>query len=73
MTIDEASAKVRTGPPDDDDTPDAERDTWAGQIPISATYGAPVPSPGLRPGIPLAASAHRLLADEKSPTSFDRD
>jgi uncharacterized protein len=73
MTIDEASAKVRSGPPDDDETRDAERDTWAGEIPISTTYGPPIPSPGLRPEIPLAASAHRLLADEDSAASFERD
>jgi len=61
MEIDEASAKVRTGPPDDDDSPDAELDTWAGVVPIVTSYGTPVPSPGLRPGIPLSASVRQLL------------
>ena len=61
MKIDEASAKVRTGPPDDDDSPDAERETWAGVVPIVHSYGTPVPSPGLRPGIPLSPSVLELL------------
>jgi uncharacterized protein len=51
MEIDEASAKVRSGPPDDDGTADAELDVWAGEIPIRQVFGDPVPSPGLRPGV----------------------
>jgi uncharacterized protein len=61
LPIEEASAKVRTGPPDDDDTPDAELDTWAGVVPIVTRYGRPEPSPGLRPEIQLGASVMRLL------------
>jgi nitroimidazol reductase NimA-like FMN-containing flavoprotein (pyridoxamine 5'-phosphate oxidase superfamily) len=64
MEIDEASAKIRTGPPDDDDSPDAERDTWAGVVPIVSSFGTPVPSPGLRPDIPLAASVRKLLGND---------
>ena len=60
MPIDEASAKQRSGPPNDDDSPDAALDTWAGVIPIIASYGTPIPSPGLRPGIPLSESLRRL-------------
>jgi uncharacterized protein len=67
MTIEEASAKVRTGPPDDDDSPDAELETWAGVIPIVTSYGEPDPSPGLRPGIPLAASVGKLLSGDEPP------
>jgi nitroimidazol reductase NimA-like FMN-containing flavoprotein (pyridoxamine 5'-phosphate oxidase superfamily) len=64
MEIDEASAKVRAGPPDDDESPDAELATWAGVVPIVASFGTPVPSPGLRPDIPLSASVHDLLASD---------
>ena len=62
LPIDQASAKVRTGPPDDDDSADAALETWAGVIPISAAFGVPEPSPGLRPGIEPGASVARLLA-----------
>jgi nitroimidazol reductase NimA-like FMN-containing flavoprotein (pyridoxamine 5'-phosphate oxidase superfamily) len=61
MEIDEASAKIRTGPPDDDESPDAERNVWAGVVPIVSSFGTPVPSPGLRPGIPLSPSVRELL------------
>jgi nitroimidazol reductase NimA-like FMN-containing flavoprotein (pyridoxamine 5'-phosphate oxidase superfamily) len=61
LELDEASAKLRTGPPDDDDSPDAELDTWAGVLPIVRSYGAPAPSPGLRPGIEPSESVRRLL------------
>ncbi len=61
MEIDLASAKLRSGPPDDDDSPDAELDTWAGVVPIVKSYGLPEPSPGLRPGIEVSESVRRLL------------
>ena len=61
LEIGDASVKVRSGPPDDDDSPDAERDTWAGVLPIVSSYGTPTASPGLRPGIPVPESVRRLL------------
>ena len=61
LPMDEASAKVRTGPPNDDDSEDAELETWAGVVPIVSAFGAPEPSPGLRDGIPLSESIHNLL------------
>lgn len=61
MPISEAAAKVRSGPPDDDETPDAEIETWAGAVPLEVSFGTPVPSPGLRDGIPLSESVRRLL------------
>ena len=36
--LDEASAKVRTGPPDDGDSPDAALDVWAGVVPWSCEH-----------------------------------
>lgn len=62
LEIDEASVKTRTGPPADDDTPDAEGDTWAGVIPLRRVYGEPEPAPGLRPGVAVDPSIVRLLA-----------
>jgi uncharacterized protein len=61
MPLTEASAKCRSGPPDDDDSPDAAIDTWAGVIPLVTSFGSPVASPGLTPGTPLSASVRRLL------------
>jgi uncharacterized protein len=50
LPIDEASAKVRSGPPLDDEE-DYARDCWAGVIPLSLTSGAPQDDPRLRAGI----------------------
>ena len=50
MEIEEASAKIRTGPPKDDE-PDYALDCWAGVIPIAQVVGAAVPDPLLRPGV----------------------
>ncbi len=50
IPIDEASAKIRVGPPLDDDE-DYQLDVWAGVVPLSLAAGAPVPDPKLTPGI----------------------
>lgn len=42
LPIDEASAKIRTGPPVDDEA-DYAMQTWAGVLPLALTPGAPVP------------------------------
>ena len=63
LPLTEASAKVRTGAPDDGDTPDAELDVWAGHIPLVVTALAPVPAPELRPGTVVPAYAKRYRRD----------
>lgn len=52
LPIEEASAKVRSGPPGDDEE-DYALDCWAGVLPLRLVAGAPVPDPLLRPGIPV--------------------
>ena len=56
LSIDDASAKVRTGPPVDDDE-DMDLDVWAGVIPLSVTAGEPISAPDLKAGLGVAASA----------------
>ena len=53
MPLDEASAKIREGGPDDGDTPDAELDVWDGYLPLVVEALEPVPDASLRPGIPI--------------------
>jgi nitroimidazol reductase NimA-like FMN-containing flavoprotein (pyridoxamine 5'-phosphate oxidase superfamily) len=53
LPLDEASAKIRTGGPEDGDTPDADLDVWAGHLPLVMQALEPVPDTTLRPGIPL--------------------
>jgi len=55
VLIDEGSAKVRTGPPIDDDE-DLDLDVWAGVIPVMRSFGAPRPDAG-RP-VELGVPAH---------------
>ena len=52
MSIDEASAKIRTGPPIDDEE-DYLLDTWAGVLPLMIGVGEPLPDPRLSPGIEI--------------------
>jgi nitroimidazol reductase NimA-like FMN-containing flavoprotein (pyridoxamine 5'-phosphate oxidase superfamily) len=60
MPIDEASAKVRTGPPIDD-AEDLALDVWAGTLPLRTEVGPPRPAPDLRPEIeaPSYLGEHR--------------
>lgn len=59
LPIDEGSAKVRSGPPIDDEG-DYDWPVWAGVIPLGLRSGAPVPDPRLDPAhaIPRFAVAH---------------
>ncbi len=52
VPLDEASAKVRTGPPNDDES-DLEAEVWAGVVPMSLVSGDPVPAPDLKPNTPI--------------------
>jgi nitroimidazol reductase NimA-like FMN-containing flavoprotein (pyridoxamine 5'-phosphate oxidase superfamily) len=53
LPLDEASVKVRTGPPRDGDGPDADRPVWAGEIPLRTVRLEPRPDPTLRGDVPL--------------------
>ena len=48
----EASVKVRTGPPGDDDADIETGGRWAGVLPVHTVFGAPEPCPTLPAGAP---------------------
>jgi hypothetical protein len=50
IPLDEVSAKIRTGPPVDDEE-DYELPCWAGVLPLRLVPQAPLPDPRLTPGI----------------------
>ena len=52
IRIDEASAKIRSGPPIDD-AGDLTSDVWAGVIPLATQVLEPVPAPDLKSGIEI--------------------
>jgi len=62
LPLDEASAKVRSGPPVDEPS-DHGNGTWAGVVPTHVAYGVPQPDPQLERGVVVPASVRRLLGD----------
>jgi nitroimidazol reductase NimA-like FMN-containing flavoprotein (pyridoxamine 5'-phosphate oxidase superfamily) len=52
LPLNEVSAKVRTGPPIDDEE-DYALESWAGVIPVNSVLGAVEPDPKLRPEIQM--------------------
>lgn len=52
VPLDQASAKVSSGPPEDDAS-DIDSEVWAGVVPLSIAAGEPIPAPDLRSGINL--------------------
>ncbi len=61
VSLDRASAKVRTGPPVDEEE-DYNWPVWAGVLPVTTTVGQPVPDPELKDGIEVPPYV-RDLAD----------
>jgi nitroimidazol reductase NimA-like FMN-containing flavoprotein (pyridoxamine 5'-phosphate oxidase superfamily) len=61
LPIEEGSAKVRSGPPIDDDE-DYELDAWAGVVPLRTIAGAPEPDPQLREGVETPAHVITLTS-----------
>lgn len=54
LDLDEVSAKVRSGPPGDDEA-DLAWPCWAGVVPVRTVTDAPVPEAHVPPGTPLPA------------------
>jgi nitroimidazol reductase NimA-like FMN-containing flavoprotein (pyridoxamine 5'-phosphate oxidase superfamily) len=52
LRLDEASAKIRTGPPLDEDE-DMDMDVWAGELPLAVQTLAPRPDPRSPRPVPL--------------------
>ncbi len=56
IDIEEASAKIRTGPPSDD-AEDYDLDIWAGVLPLQVIPGKPVSDEALKKPLPISNSA----------------
>lgn len=63
LPITEASAKIRTGPPVDDDR-DYALDVWAGLLPLALKAGDPVADPKLDPAIKMPDSVRKYAAQK---------
>jgi nitroimidazol reductase NimA-like FMN-containing flavoprotein (pyridoxamine 5'-phosphate oxidase superfamily) len=66
LPLDEASVKVRSGPPKDDPE-DYDTDIWAGVVPTRLTFGAAEPDPDLRPGIGVPTHISALVTRGDAP------
>ena len=60
IPLDEASAKVRTGDPNDDPA-DLDGPAWAGVVPFTQQIGEPVPAANLDPDVPVPPSVQRMV------------
>jgi hypothetical protein len=70
MPIHEASAKVRTGPPIDDEA-DYELPVWAGVVPLRLAAGSPIEDPRLEPGIAIPGYAAHYQGPRRAPDPED--
>ena len=61
LPIDEASAKIRTGPPLDDEE-DYAMNVWAGVLPMRLAVGSPIADPRLPPNIEVP---HHVIEYER--------
>jgi uncharacterized protein len=67
MSLDEASVKVRSGPPDDGESADAALGLWAGELPLVATWQQPLADPALDPGIAVPSHIASRTGTKVSP------
>lgn len=62
LPLEEVSAKIRTGPPLDDEE-DYQLPCWAGELPLRLTLQSAIPDPRLAPGIALPAYIQHYRRD----------
>ena len=67
LSLVEVSAKVRTGPPKDDEE-DMGIPVWAGELPLRIIAGAPIDDPQLSAGIrpPAYVTRYSRTADQET-------
>jgi hypothetical protein len=61
LPLDQASAKIRSGPPTDDEG-DLDLPVWAGVIPLAIQPSDPVPAEGVEGAVPRYAATYRRQA-----------
>lgn len=66
LPIKEASAKLRTGPPVDDEE-DYALPVWAGVVPLTLTPGTPLPDARLSPDIPASGDPQKYAQRPRPP------
>lgn len=69
LDLTEASVKVRSGGPNDDEGDIATGGVWAGVLPLRQVWGEPIPADNLEPGIDLPADALARVTPSAMPVS----
>jgi uncharacterized protein len=64
LSLERASAKVRSGPPVDDEE-DYDLPVWAGVLPVTTSIGQPEPDPRLTPGIETPQNVRDLAGTSR--------
>ena len=67
LSLAEASVKIRTGPPDDLDSPDVQLGLWAGELPLDTRWGTPVADAAAPDGLPPPAHILCRAGNEAHP------
>lgn len=65
IRIETASAKIRTGPPNDD-AEDYDLPVWAGIFPAALTFQEPIPDAAMKEPLSVSESIHTRLKKEKA-------
>jgi nitroimidazol reductase NimA-like FMN-containing flavoprotein (pyridoxamine 5'-phosphate oxidase superfamily) len=68
LPLDEASAKVSAGPPEDN-AEDLATDVWAGVVTVRQRVETPEPAPELSPGKPVPAYVTQWRPEARRPSS----
>jgi nitroimidazol reductase NimA-like FMN-containing flavoprotein (pyridoxamine 5'-phosphate oxidase superfamily) len=72
LALDEASVKIRSGPPDDADSPDAALGLWAGELPLRACWQRPVADPALDGRVPVPEHIRAMVGLAAHPLPGER-
>jgi uncharacterized protein len=67
LSLAEASVKIRTGPPDDLDSPDVQLGLWAGELPLHTRWGTPIGDAAAPDGLPPPAHILSRAGNEAHP------
>ena len=73
VELDEASVKMRSGPPGDGTGPDADRAIWVGEIPLRTVRLDPVPDPAMRTPVEVPPHLGRRGPAAGAPRWDERD
>ncbi|WP_410870740.1 pyridoxamine 5'-phosphate oxidase family protein [Nocardia sp. A7] len=67
LDLTEASVKVRSGPPKDDESDIETGGVWAGVLPLRQVWGEPIPAADLEPGLDVPSDVEARVTPVEAP------